>query len=67
MRARDEAIRIVQVYGNLFVWSRASGNCCYGWVEKGRMPFDNSLWAHFWERRSMRNRLYLSFTGCRGP
>jgi len=67
VRARDEDFRIVQVHGNLFICSRANGNCCCGWEEKGRMPFDNSLWSDEWERRRIRNRLHLTFTGCLGP
>ena len=65
--ARGESYRIVQLSGNLFVCSRANGNCCCGWEEKGRMPFDNSLWGVEWERRRIRNRLHLTFTGCLGP
>ena len=30
---------------NLFVSLEANGNCCCGWTEKGRMPFDNTLWS----------------------
>ena len=67
IRARNEESRIVQVAGNLFVCSRANGNCCCGWEEKDRMPFDNSLWADEWERRKIRNKVHLSFTGCLGP
>ena len=67
VHARDEDFRIVQVVGNLFVCSRANGNCCCGWEEKGRMPFDNSLWRDEWERRRLRTRLHLTFTGCLGP
>ena len=65
--ARGEEFRIVQVMGNLFVCSRENGNCCCGWEEKGRMPFDNSLWGDEWEQRRIRNRLHLTFTGCLGP
>lgn len=67
VRARDEDFRIVQVQGNLFVCSRANGSCCCGWTEKGRMPFDNSLWSDEWERRRIRNRLHLTLSGCLGP
>jgi cobaltochelatase CobN len=67
VRARGEEFRIVRVVGNLFVCSRANGNCCCGWTEKGRMPFDNSLWSDEWERRRLRNRVHLTFTGCLGP
>ncbi|HEY3080152.1 MAG TPA: YHS domain-containing protein [Chloroflexota bacterium] len=67
VRARDEDFRIVQVQGNLFVCSRANGNCCCGWGEKGRWVFDNAHWADAWERRRIRNRLHLTFTGCLGP
>ena len=67
VRARGEDFGIVQVQGNLFVCSRANGNCCCGWAEKGRFVFDNSLWADEWERRMIRNRLHLTFTGCLGP
>ena len=67
VHARGEGFRIVQVTGNLFVCSRANGNCCCGWEEKGRMPFDNSLWGDEWERRRIRTRLHLTFTGCLGP
>ena len=66
-RARGEELRVVQVQGNLFVCSRANGNCCCGWGEKGRFVFDNALWADEWERRMIRNRLHLTFTGCLGP
>jgi YHS domain-containing protein len=67
VRARGEDFRIVQVVGNLFVCSRANGNCCCGWGEKGRWVFDNEHWAGEWERRRIRNRLHLTFTGCLGP
>jgi cobaltochelatase CobN len=66
-RARGEEFRIVQIQGNLFVCSRANGNCCCGWEEKGRFVFDNGLWADEWERRMIRNQLHLTFTGCLGP
>jgi YHS domain-containing protein len=65
--ARGEQFRIVQVHGTLFVCSRQSGSCCCGWEEKGRMPFEHELYADEWERRKIRNRLHLSFTGCLGP
>ncbi len=65
--ARGEEFKIVQVTGNLFVCSRANGNCCCGWTEKGRMPFDNSLWSDEWEQRKIRSRVHLTFTGCLGP
>ena len=67
LAARGEEFKIVQLVGNLFVCSRANGNCCCGWVEKGRMPFDNSLWSNEWERRKIRGRLQLTFSGCLGP
>ena len=42
--------------------------CCCGWTEKGRMPFDPQvLWGDEWERRKIRNRVHLTFTGCLGP
>lgn len=65
--ARGEDFKIVQMVGNLFVCSRANGNCCCGWAEKGRMPFDNSLWSDEWERRRIRDRVHLTFSGCLGP
>jgi len=65
--ARGEEFKIVQLVGNLFVCSRANGNCCCGWVEKGRLPFDNSLWSEEWERRRIRSRVHLTFSGCLGP
>lgn len=65
--ARGEDFKIVQMAGNLFVCSRANGNCCCGWAEKGRLPFDNSLWGDEWERRKIRNQLHLTFSGCLGP
>ena len=67
VQARDKQFRIAQLHGNLFICSRANGNCCCGWAEKGRMPFENSLWDDEWERRRIRTRLHLSFTGCLGP
>ena len=65
--ARGEEFRIVQVHGTLLVCSRQNDSCCCGWEEKGRLPFDHSLYADEWERRKIRNRLHLSFTGCLGP
>jgi YHS domain-containing protein len=65
--ARGETFKIVQVAGMLFVCARQHGNCCCGWDEKGRLPFDLALWSEEWERRRIRNRLHLTFTGCLGP
>ena len=67
VRARGEDFRVVQLQGNLFVCTKANGSCCCGWEEKGRMPFDNALWSDEWERRRIRNRLHLTFSGCLGP
>lgn len=67
VRARGEEFKIVQVSGNLFVCSKANGNCCCGREEKGRMPFDNALWSDEWERRRIRSRVHLTFSGCLGP
>lgn len=67
VRARDEDFRIVQLQGNLFVCSRAHGNCCCGWTEKGRAPVNTALYETQWEQRKIRNRLHLTFTGCLGP
>ena len=67
VRARDEDFRIVQLQGNLFVCSKAHGNCCCGWTEKGRAPVNTTLYGDEWERRKIRNKLHLSFTGCLGP
>ena len=52
--------------GNLFVCSRANGNCCCGWEEKGRAPVNAKLYQAEWERHRLRPRLHLSFTGCLG-
>ena len=68
LTARGEDFRIVQLQGQLMVCTRQHGSCCCGWDEKGRMPFDpQSLWGDEWERRRIRNRLHLTFTGCLGP
>lgn len=67
VRARDEDFRIVQLHGTLLVCSQAHGNCCCGWAEKGRAPVNNALYSAEWERRKIRNKLHLSFTGCLGP
>lgn len=67
LAARGEEFKIVQLVGQLFVCSKANGSCCCGWQEKGRMPFDNSLWNEEWERRRIRDRVHLSFVGCLGP
>ncbi len=67
VRARGEDYRIVQVQGNLFVCSRAHGSCCCGWEEKGRAPDLDTRWAEEWERRKIRSRLHLTFSGCLGP
>jgi YHS domain-containing protein len=68
VRARGEDFRIVRLQGQLFVCTRQNGNCCCGWEEKGRLAFDPaSLWGEEWERRKIRNRLHLTFTGCLGP
>ena len=62
--ARGEDFRIVQLQGQLFVCTRQNGSCCCGWEEKGRLPFDpGRLWGDEWERRRIRNRLHLTFTG----
>lgn len=67
VQARDEVFRIVQLQGNLFVCSKAHGNCCCGWMEKGRAPVNLELYEQEWEHRRLRNKLHLSFTGCLGP
>jgi YHS domain-containing protein len=67
VRARDEDFRIVQVHGTLLVCSKAHGNCCCGWTEKGRAPVNTALYSEEWERRKIRNKVHLSFTGCLGP
>ncbi len=67
VHARGEDFRIVQVQGNLFVCSKAHGNCCCGWTDKGRAPVNVALYEHEWEQRKIRNRLHLTFTGCLGP
>jgi YHS domain-containing protein len=65
--ARGEDFRIVQLHGNLLVCSKAHGNCCCGWTEKGRAPINQALYEQEWERRKIRNKVHLSFTGCLGP
>lgn len=66
--ARGEDFRIVQIQGQLFVCTRQNGSCCCGWAEKGRLAFDPAtLWGMEWERRKIRNRVHLTFTGCLGP
>jgi YHS domain-containing protein/(2Fe-2S) ferredoxin len=68
LAARGEDFRIVQLQGQLMVCTRQNGSCCCGWDEKGRMPFDpQALWGSEWERRKIRNRVHLTFTGCLGP
>jgi YHS domain-containing protein len=67
VHARGEDFRIVQVQGNLFVCSKAHGNCCCGWTEKDRAPVNVALYEQEWERRKIRNRLHLTFSGCLGP
>ncbi len=68
LQARGEDFRIVQLRGQLLVCAQQHGSCCCGWDDKGRMPFDpQALWGDEWERRKIRNRLHLTFTGCLGP
>jgi YHS domain-containing protein len=67
VHARGEDFRIVQLVGNLLVCSKAHGNCCCGWTEKGRAPVNQALYEQEWERRRIRNKIHLSFTGCLGP
>jgi YHS domain-containing protein len=67
VRARGEDFRLVQLAGNLFICAQQSGSCCCGHAEKGRLPFAPSLWGDEWERRRIRNRLHLTFSGCLGP
>lgn len=67
VHARGEDFRIVQLQGNLFVCSKAHGNCCCGWTEKGRAPVNVALYESEWERRKIRNQVHLTFTGCLGP
>ena len=60
--------RIVQLQGQLFICTKQNGSCCCGWSEKRRLPFEpQPLWGDEWERRGIRNRLHLTFTGCLGP
>jgi len=66
VRARGEAFPIPQIQGQLFVCSRANGNCCCGWEEKGRAQVNLALYQAEWERHHLRPRLHLSFTGCLG-
>ncbi|HEX6292519.1 MAG TPA: YHS domain-containing protein [Herpetosiphonaceae bacterium] len=67
VHARGEDFRIVQLQGNLFVCSKAHGSCCCGWTEKERAPVNTALFESEWERRKIRNKLHLTFTGCLGP
>jgi YHS domain-containing protein len=67
VHARGEDFRIVQLHGMLLVCSREHGNCCCGWTEKGRTPVNTELYSSEWERRKIRNKVHLSFTGCLGP
>jgi YHS domain-containing protein/(2Fe-2S) ferredoxin len=67
LTARGEDFHIVQLRGQLLVCAKQHGSCCCGWDEKGRMPFDpQALWGDEWERRRIRNRMHLTFTGCLG-
>lgn len=65
--AREETFRIVQLQGNLFVCSKAHGNCCCGWTSKGRAEVNIALYEQEWERRRIRNKVHLTFSGCLGP
>jgi YHS domain-containing protein len=67
VQARGELFRIVQLQGNLFVCSKAHGSCCCGWTEKERAPVNLELYEEEWERRRIRNKIHLTFTGCLGP
>ncbi len=67
VHARGDDFRIIQLQGNLFVCSKANGNCCCGWEEKGRAPVNTALYEAEWERRKIRNKVHLTFTGCLGP
>src|SRR5437867_1646984 len=66
LQARGQEFRVIQLQGTLFVCSRANGNCCCGWEEKGRMPFDNQLYEREWEARRLRSRVHLTLSGCLG-
>jgi cobaltochelatase CobN len=65
--ARGEQFNLVQVRGCLIVCAREHGACCCGAGEKGRLAFAPSLWGDEWERRKVRNAVYLTFSGCLGP
>lgn len=67
VHARGEDFRIVQLVGNLMVCSKANGSCCCGWTEKDRAPVNHALYEQEWERRRIRNKIHLTFTGCLGP
>ncbi|HEU4328009.1 MAG TPA: YHS domain-containing protein [Roseiflexaceae bacterium] len=67
VHARGEDFRIVQLVGNLLVCAKAHGSCCCGWTEKGRAAVNLELYGQEWERRRIRNKVHLSFTGCLGP
>lgn len=64
--ARGERFPIIRLQGQLFVCSKANGNCCCGWTDKGRARVNMALYEAEWERRRLRSRLHLSFTGCLG-
>jgi cobaltochelatase CobN len=58
---------MVQVHGYLIVCAQEHGACCCGSGRDGRLTFAPSLWGDEWDRRKLRNAVYLTFSGCLGP
>jgi cobaltochelatase CobN len=67
VEARGERFNLVQVHGYLIVCAQEHGACCCGSGEQGRLAFAPSLWGDEWDRRKIRNAVYLTFSGCLGP
>lgn len=58
-----EVLKVAPVRGQLFVCE----GCCCGDAGKGNPPVPHDLMNAEWERRRLRNKVHLTFTGCLGP
>lgn len=58
-----EVLNVPRIRGYLFVCE----GCCCGDADKGNRPVPHDLMHEEWERRRLRNKVHLSFTGCLGP
>ncbi|MBI4498180.1 MAG: cobaltochelatase subunit CobN [Chloroflexi bacterium] len=63
-RADGKLVNVARKTGQLFVCAQG---CCCNCVEFGADPVPTDLYQREWERRRLRNKVYLTTTACLGP